>query len=457
MATEEASAVHRMHPSNCMYLDLGMEANKSSYIIPILKIQGILSKEILLERFAKTFESSTCPIVFRSLVEDADPCPFFKPIDNFKVENQMKFSDVNLNELKQDHQNYSKEDQFISDYIRDLTLQPLTLDKPLWEAHILRGTTAESTSFGTVIIFKIHHSLGDGVAMLQVLRSLADDESEKHLMLETQGVSRSSPVHTWSWLKMILVILYSIYCGVRMILTMVSWVNGINKSQRVWIFPKERDAKSSNELSLLAPERLPKLSQVRAVAKRYKVTVNDLLLAVYAAALKKYAVLHHGCATAKVPDMMFSVAVAAHGLRTLKHIKYDSNFESVICSVPGFMTLPVSADSMADRLRLVSSDTGRFKKSIATLVMLPSADMPKQARLKLAKAVAEGFETATAAFSNLIGPTHAIKLCGSKLGNINHVVSKPFFDSYVLSSASSSSTIRTDIRSIQHNWHCLIQ
>lgn len=50
----------------------------------------------------------------------------------------------------------------ISDYIGDLCTTPkLSMDKPLWEIHLLKAHKC--------IIFRIHHSLGDGISLMSLL------------------------------------------------------------------------------------------------------------------------------------------------------------------------------------------------------------------------------------------------------------------------------------------------
>jgi WS/DGAT/MGAT family acyltransferase len=48
---------------------------------------------------------------------------------------------------------------------------PLDLDRPLWQAHFI-----ESYGPGSALICRVHHSLADGVALMHVLLSLADSD-----------------------------------------------------------------------------------------------------------------------------------------------------------------------------------------------------------------------------------------------------------------------------------------
>lgn len=57
-------------------------------------------------------------------------------------------------------------DQFVRDYISNLTTSPLDLSKPLWEIHILNVKTSDAEA---VAVMRIHHSMGDGASLMSLL------------------------------------------------------------------------------------------------------------------------------------------------------------------------------------------------------------------------------------------------------------------------------------------------
>lgn len=57
-------------------------------------------------------------------------------------------------------------DQFVEDYISDLTTKPMDLSKPLWELHLLNNKTSDAEAVG---VFRIHHSMGDGASLISLL------------------------------------------------------------------------------------------------------------------------------------------------------------------------------------------------------------------------------------------------------------------------------------------------
>ncbi|KAF4401023.1 hypothetical protein G4B88_013864 [Cannabis sativa] len=58
-------------------------------------------------------------------------------------------------------------EKFVEDYIYDLTKTSLDKSKPLWEVHIINQKTKEAE--GGLFVFKIHHSMGDGMSLVSLL------------------------------------------------------------------------------------------------------------------------------------------------------------------------------------------------------------------------------------------------------------------------------------------------
>jgi len=57
----------------------------------------------------------------------------------------------------------------LSDLISDLAGTPLDRERPLWQAHVVDGVGG-----GSALIMRIHHCVGDGTAMMAVIRHLFD-------------------------------------------------------------------------------------------------------------------------------------------------------------------------------------------------------------------------------------------------------------------------------------------
>lgn len=63
-------------------------------------------------------------------------------------------------------QNMEFPDKFVEDYIHNLTATTLEMSRPLWDLHLLNIKISDAEAVG---IFRIHHSLGDGLSLMSLL------------------------------------------------------------------------------------------------------------------------------------------------------------------------------------------------------------------------------------------------------------------------------------------------
>lgn len=59
-------------------------------------------------------------------------------------------------------------DKHLDDYIAKIVMEEFPKSRPLWEIHIIKYPTSSAAG---VIIFKLHHSLGDGFSLIGALFS----------------------------------------------------------------------------------------------------------------------------------------------------------------------------------------------------------------------------------------------------------------------------------------------
>lgn len=92
-------------------------------------------------------------------------------------------------------------DQFVEDYISNLTKTPINLTKPLWELHILNLRTSNASG---VAILKVHHSVGDGMSLISLLLACTRKTSDLDSLptipgRRRQSSRRSSGFFGWLW------------------------------------------------------------------------------------------------------------------------------------------------------------------------------------------------------------------------------------------------------------------
>ncbi|GMY07442.1 O-acyltransferase WSD1-like [Fagus crenata] len=57
-------------------------------------------------------------------------------------------------------------DQFVEDYVSNLTKNAMDMSQPSWELHLLNIKTSDA---GAVGVFRVHHSIGDGASLTSLL------------------------------------------------------------------------------------------------------------------------------------------------------------------------------------------------------------------------------------------------------------------------------------------------
>ena len=70
------------------------------------------------------------------------------------------------------------DDRRLQDLVSDLMSTPLDDSKPLWQIHLI-----ENHRSGCALVVRIHHCIADGIALMQLLLSLTDLESEARARL----------------------------------------------------------------------------------------------------------------------------------------------------------------------------------------------------------------------------------------------------------------------------------
>ena len=66
-------------------------------------------------------------------------------------------------------------DKYVEDYIYNLTKTSVDKSRPLWDLHLLNVKTSEAESVG---IFRIHHSIGDGISLMSLLLACTRQTSD---------------------------------------------------------------------------------------------------------------------------------------------------------------------------------------------------------------------------------------------------------------------------------------
>lgn len=308
----------------------------------------------------------------------------------------------------------------------DLMSTPLDFSKPMWQFHLV-----EDYQGGSAVILRIHHSYADGIALIHVLLALTDPaseiapttetETETEQIEDTAGIFRRffNPVDkaVQTTLKLGRGLLGG---GADMVKHPThaldyarSGVRLTAEIARLALMSDDSRTRFKGDLGVSKrvawAEPLP-LDEVKTVGKALGGSVNDVLLAAVAGALRDYLVERGD----PVPAELQVRAVIPVNLRSPEKATQLGNFFGLV-----FLTLPVGISNPLERVREVRRRMNELKESfqpILALGLLGAAGMgPNQVQQLLLEMLSK---KASAVMTNVPGPPEPIYLGGARLAEM---------------------------------------
>ncbi|KAL0400603.1 UNVERIFIED_CONTAM: O-acyltransferase WSD1 [Sesamum latifolium] len=348
-------------------------------------------------------------------------------------------SHVYVPDLEPDMEN---PDGFVEDFTTGLSRIPLDYAKPLWEVHILNVKTSDANS---VVIFKIHHSMGDGVSMISLVlacsKKLSDPESlpvmpsKKQAQTQKQkpcgvvGLMKRLFVAFWMIIVVILNTLIDSALFVATILFLKDSKTPIKGGRRVDRAPKR------------FVHRILSLDDVKLVKNAMNVSINDVVLGVTEAGLTRYlnrtyvdTTQNHRENGAQVmkktralPRHLRLRSAVVFNLRPTPTIEdlaeimeKEKELNGVWGNLVAIVLLPMTIALQDDPLsyvRRAKATMDRKKLSLESKVVFTALKLLiKLFGIKTAAAVTSAvFRNTTFGFSNVAGPQEEISLFGHPL------------------------------------------
>lgn len=301
--------------------------------------------------------------------------------------------------------------------IGTLHAQPLPRDRPMW-----RFVVIENAGDGLVALYsQVHHALLDGqggIALAQALldleptppkrrRATADDSSTPSRKRDLAGLAARSSVRQFAQL------LRALPASLKLV-GKVSEAAGLLGSLRENLLLAPRTVLNAQ----IGPERsyaaisLP-LDEAKRVARGFGVSLNDVVLALCAGALRE------GLKDAGALPKKSLVAAMPVSLREAGDQEVNNQVSMVQCSLATTITDPVA------RLRAIHESTAQIKQRVAAFKNLIPTDFPGLAapiwaaglsRLWARGRIAERLPPlANVAVSNVPGPPVPLYLAGARL------------------------------------------
>ena len=308
-------------------------------------------------------------------------------------------------------------------FVADLASTPLNPSRPLWEMHLV-----DTSIGGQALVTRIHHSIADGIALVGVLLSMADDSPlPLPLPRSTRKTARNDEAHDPFWLAMWRPATDAMLNGIRLSTNLWAKYVGlvtnplqaleysrlgtaiVGEIGKLALMPDDSPTRfkgkpgTSKRVAWSAPISLP---EVKAVGRVLGCSVNDMLLSAAAGALRGYL--------ADKGDAVEGVEIRALVPVNLRRPQDQGQLGNRFGLVA--LELPVGIENPLARLYATRDRMLALKDSMQaplTLAILGAVGMaPKIAQAKVLDLLAS---KATAVMTNVPGPQQALYVAGARL------------------------------------------
>jgi WS/DGAT/MGAT family acyltransferase len=289
--------------------------------------------------------------------------------------------------------------------VSQLMSTSMDFSKPLWEVHYV-----ENHPGGSAVIVRIHHCIADGLALIQVLLGLADSVPDgvapPHVGRKT-GKPRNTPRGVGGRL---------LHEGIEVLnnparLIELARAGGSAAAALGRLVSLPADPPSVFKGTLGSQKRVAwsssiSLDEVKAAGKCQGATINDLLLAAVAGALRSYW-------RDRLPndDVQDIRAVVPANLREEGELRSLGNKFGLV-----FLSLPLSIPEPLERLQELKKRMDAIKGSPEAIVAFGILGAMGLTTQQVQDIGVEIFaQKATGVMTNVPGPRQPLYMCGEKI------------------------------------------
>jgi diacylglycerol O-acyltransferase / wax synthase len=367
----------------------------------------ILEKKISQKKLIDTLENRLLRFDrFRQKISIKNNTPYWEDDAAFNIKNHLFFADIDTN------QPY----KILQQQVSRLMSEPLDYTKPLWDAHIYNLSNGQSA-----IVFRLHHAIADGVALIRVLFSLTGESSKASIekIEKSKGFSwKSIPLikqikDTYDSGEKVIQGIKNTFRNPEIIKEQLGHLSDVTKDVMSIFTDKDITGsfyKGEFSDSKIAAWSVPvDLITMKKLGKKYGATLNDVLLALMTGAVRKHLTKH------KQP--------VNDGLRIVIPVNIrDMSEEIVLHNEIGFISLelPVHLKNFKSRLKYINVKTSLLKNSpepllLSKLMEIVADYLSKDQKNKFASFMATKIG---AVITNVPGPRNPVYLSGIKVSDI---------------------------------------
>lgn len=308
----------------------------------------------------------------------------------------------------------------LHELVGDLMSTPLDFTKPLWQYHLV-----ENYGKGCALICRLHHSMADGLALVQVLLSLADNAEPIETPAEEEDGARKSR----SALNKALALAIK---GTRFATelatdreklreTALLGASGSVALGKLLLIGPDQPSLFKGSLGVMKRAAWSKplaLAEVKSVSKALGATINDVLLSCVAGALRRYLEAREQDTEEMNLRAMIPVNLRAPGDLNLENL--GNQFGLV------FLDLPVGIQDPMERISVLKERMDYIKQTPEAAVafgILGAIGATPPAVEKIINGIF-GMK-ATAVMTNVPGPREPIYLAGNRIRGLMFWVPTP--------------------------------
>ncbi|KAL6320350.1 hypothetical protein AAG906_007047 [Vitis piasezkii] len=306
--------------------------------------------------------------------------------------------------------NMGSPDQFIENYISNMTKTYLDDSKPLWDIHLLNVKTSEAES---TAIFRIHHSIGDGMSIMSLVLACTRKTSDLNALPTIPTKKRQRSSNSGRFIRLVSYIWFVLQVICNTLVDVVT-CTGVELSPKWFV------------------HRTISLDDIKLVKNAMDMTINDVILGVTQAGLSRYLNRQYGEGNAEedaakqkrnnLPRklrfraaLIFNIrpSMAIEALADMMERKSKTKWGNYI----GYALLPITIalrDDPLDYVRGAKAIVDRKKRSLeAKCTFLSAKYIVNLLGAKVAAAISHRvFSNTTMSFSNVVGPVDEISFYG---------------------------------------------